>query len=69
MAGTNAPSRKELRRLAAELGLERAAADHFDDLRRAFESSRGMVAGLGRDLAPAEEPAHRFAAGKGEGGR
>lgn len=50
----------ELRRRAAELGLERLAKDHPADLEKALENGKALAGRLPADLHWTLEPAHTF---------
>lgn len=52
---------------ARAAGLERMATQFPDDVARAFAFARSLRARMPRDIAPADEPAHVYRAGGGEG--
>lgn len=50
----------EVRKMAAEAGLNRLTDEHMQQLLRATKAARGRSASLAADLGPADEPAHVY---------
>ncbi len=62
MAKDDAPTREEIEQYAKQMGLVNLTPEQMDEFAAAGAYMRGMLAGLPRDLALDEEPAHVFRA-------
>jgi hypothetical protein len=59
---------EEVRKMAAEIGLNRLTEEHLQQLLRATRAARARRAALSVvSLDPADEPAHVFSLAAGEG--
>ena len=52
--------REEIRRLAAEVGLEKLAEAHPGEIGKALAAARRLKSDMPRDFALSDEPAHVF---------
>ena len=50
----------EFRRQANELGLDRLAAQHEADLRKALQNGKSLAEKIPKDMHWSDEPAHTF---------
>ncbi|MDP6389123.1 MAG: hypothetical protein QF654_04440 [Alphaproteobacteria bacterium] len=58
------PSASDLKKRAAEIGLDKLEPAHLEELARAVASMERMVESLPKEVVLADEPAHVFRAGE-----